>query len=54
MKSERVVNTSAMYLVYEASDGEQHFQLWSDVVESGTLTDPETGADMPIVGWSTK
>ena len=40
-----------MVLVYKSENGEFHTQEWQDLVESGTLIDPETGDDMEIVGW---
>lgn len=36
-------------VVYEDEQGNEHWQPVSDIVESGTLTDPETEDDMPIV-----
>ncbi|MFZ2237973.1 MAG: hypothetical protein WAV90_00360 [Gordonia amarae] len=48
------ISTSPMYLVYVDADGNHHTQPWGDVVDSGTLTDPDTGDDMEIVGWSTE
>lgn len=47
------VQHGSMWLVYEDENGEHHTQPWQDVVESGTLIDPESGADMTIVGWMT-
>lgn len=44
-------NTTHMHLVYRDSEGNLHEQPWQDVVEVGTLIDPETGDDMEIVGW---
>lgn len=37
-------------LVYRDSSGTQHRQMAADVVEVGTLIDPETGDDMEIIG----
>ena len=45
------INTGPMELVYQDSSGNLHSQPWSDLVESGTLIDPDTGDDMPIIGW---
>jgi hypothetical protein len=46
------VNQGPMWLVYVSEDGENHYQPWTDLVEAGTLTDPETGEDMQMVGWT--
>ena len=40
-----------MHLVYEDEEGNKHYQPWQDVVESGTLIDPEGDDDMQIIGW---
>ena len=45
------VNTGSMHLVYEDQEGNHHYQSWQDVVEVGTLIDPEDGDDMQIIGW---
>ena len=42
-----------MYLVYVDEEGIAHYQPWQDLMESGTLIDPETGDDMTLEGWST-
>lgn len=47
------MNTSDMWLVYVAANGDKHFQPWRDVTSAGTLIDPETGDDMEMVGWTT-
>lgn len=47
------VFTTEMELVYKDENGELHTQPWGDLVSSGTLTDPETGDDMDIIGWFT-
>ncbi|MGI6797942.1 hypothetical protein [Gordonia sihwensis] len=46
------INTTPMYLVYQDENGDHHSQPYKDVVQEGTLTDPVTGDDMPVVGWS--
>lgn len=46
------IRTGDMWLVYKDAEGNQHDQSWKDVVEVGTLIDPETGDDMEIVGWT--
>lgn len=38
-----------VWLVYEDSNGEEWTQPVSDLHESGTLCDPETGEDMVVV-----
>ena len=45
------MNTSDMWLVYIDGRGEQHTQHWNDIVDSGSLIDPDTGEDMDVVGW---
>ncbi|AWN04597.1 hypothetical protein PBI_GRAYSON_269 [Rhodococcus phage Grayson] len=47
------IRTDNMYLVYVDNNGQEHHQPWQDVVQSGSLIDPETGDDMDIVGWAT-
>lgn len=47
------MNTSDMFLVYRDETGILHTQHWSDLVEIGTLIDPDTGDDMELVGWTT-
>lgn len=42
---------SEVTIVYEDENGEQYTQPLTDIVESGTLTDPSTGEDLEIVGW---
>lgn len=51
--SDNTYNTSPMWIVYESSEGELFYQSYEDLVESGTLIDPETDEDMTIVGWTT-
>lgn len=48
-----IVNEGPMWLVYVREDGQNEYQPWTDVVEVGTLIDPETGQDMQMVGWTT-
>ena len=50
VKSE--INTTDMFLIYKADNGEHYYQHWMDVVNDGTLIDPETGEDMKVVGWT--
>ena len=40
-----------MYLIYLDSEDNRHEQWWTDVAEDGCLIDPETGEDMPLLGW---
>ena len=47
-------NTSPMWLVYEDAEGTGHHQPWNDVAESGTPIDPETDAEMDLIGWTTR
>jgi hypothetical protein len=47
-------NTSDMWLIYVDTNGDQHCQHWRDLVDVGTLIDPETGDDMDIIGWITE
>ena len=46
------IYTTPLWLVYEDETGTKHYQPYADVVSVGTLIDPETGYDMPIVGWT--
>lgn len=46
------INVSDMFLIYEGDNGEHYYQHWMDVVNDGTLIDPETGEDMKIIGWT--
>lgn len=48
----RRYSTSPAYLVYRDREDRTHFENIIDVPEIGTLIDPDTGDDMPIVGWS--
>lgn len=43
--------TEDMFLVYEMDDA-LISQPWTDIEQSGTLIHPETGEDLPLVGWS--
>lgn len=36
-------------LIYIDSNGQEHSQFVSELIESGTLVDPDTGDDMDIV-----
>lgn len=47
-----VIDPSFAYLHYLSEKGEPLEQPLSDVSDSGTLIDPETGDDLPIVGVS--
>lgn len=40
-----------LVLIYQDEDGGLHEQFAVDLVESGTLINPETGEDMDLVGW---
>ena len=46
--------TDRMWLVYVDENGRLHYQQWEDLVDCGTLIDPETQQDMEIVGWEPK
>lgn len=48
-----MIKTGGMWLVYVDAHGDNHFQPWQDLEESGTLIDPESGEDMEMVGWTT-
>ena len=48
------IYTTPLWLVYEDETGTKHYQPYADVTSAGTLIDPETGDDMPIVGWTDK
>lgn len=50
--SNEKVNVTDMFLVYEDDNGEHHYQHWEDVVDVGSLIDPDTGEDMKIIGWT--
>lgn len=41
-----------MWLVYRDADGALHYQPWEDLMEVGTLVDPQTDEDMEMVGWT--
>lgn len=45
-----MIEPTRVILVYQDEEGNHHEQPVSDLTESGTLIDPETGDDMPIVG----
>lgn len=47
------ISTKPMWVVYRAESGEYHYQPYTDLVDAGTLIDPDSGEDMPIVGWTT-
>lgn len=47
-------NTSEMYLVYRDESGSLLPQSWGEIVQNGTLIDPDTGDDLDIVGWTTE
>lgn len=44
-------NTDAMFLIYRDSEGRRFTQHWQDLIEMGTLFDPETGEDLELIGW---
>ncbi|BBY54004.1 hypothetical protein H7J07_05220 [Mycobacterium koreense] len=46
------MKTSNMWLIYEDSTGEKHYQPWQDVDTAGGLVDPDTDEDMELVGWT--
>lgn len=48
------MQTSDMFLVYRDHDNKVHWQHWSDLVQSGTLVDPDTGDDLEVIGWTTQ
>jgi hypothetical protein len=45
-------STSPAYLIYRDGEGRSHHQSWAGIEDQGALIDPDTGDDMPIVGWS--
>ena len=47
----RGYNTHGMELVYRDEYGTLYEQSWTDLQESGTLIDPETGDDLELIGW---
>lgn len=47
------MNTSDMFLVYRDAKGNFHKQHWSDVVEVGSLIDPDTEDVLELLGWTT-
>lgn len=54
MKDPWFFSSIPMWLVYEKdSEGTQAHQPYQDLVEAGTLIDPNTGDDLEIVGWTT-
>lgn len=40
-------------LLYRSESGEIYTQPLTDITESGTLTDPDTGEDMELIGYRT-
>lgn len=40
-----------LVLIYQDKAGNFYEQLATDLVESGTLINPETDEDMDLVGW---
>lgn len=47
-----MIHNSPMWLVYEDEQGNKHYQMWQDLTDVGTLIDPESGEDMPLIGWA--
>lgn len=46
-----VKDLDKLILVYRDASGEEHHQPASDLMEAGTLVDPETDEDMDMIGW---
>lgn len=51
MNNCKVNPIDTLILVYRGEDGTLHTQAAEDLVESGTLIDPDTGDDMDLIGW---
>lgn len=51
MDINNMVSIDKLVLVYESEGGELYRQPGADVVSVGTLIDPDTGDDMPLVGF---
>ena len=45
-----MVSPALVTLVYRDSEGNEHMQPVTDLVDVGTLIDPETGDDMEVYG----
>lgn len=41
----------SLVLIYQNENGDLFEQRATDLVSSGTLTDPETGEDLDLIGW---
>lgn len=50
----KLYTRTPMWLVYEDSEGTNHYQDHSLVVDQGTLVDPHTGEDMDVIGFVTE
>ena len=48
--TERIFNLDEITLIYISEDGHLYYQNASDLPESGTLIDPETGEDLELLG----
>ncbi|PDQ35501.1 MAG: hypothetical protein B5766_05395 [Candidatus Lumbricidophila eiseniae] len=44
-------NISQIVLIYKNDDDDTFEQPLSDLQTAGTLTDPETGDDLELIGW---
>lgn len=49
-ETKRIFNLDEITLVYISEDGQLYYQNASDLPESGTLIDPETGDDLELLG----
>lgn len=49
-RTERIFNLDEITLVYISEDGQLYYQNVSDLPDSGTLIDPETGDDLELLG----
>jgi hypothetical protein len=47
-----MINKGPMWIVYIDKAGDNHYQPWTDLQDSGTLIDPLTDEDMQLVGWT--
>lgn len=43
-----ILNPEQVELIYIDSNGQEHSQFVNDLVETGTLIDPDTGDDMDV------
>jgi hypothetical protein len=46
----QIFDLNKVTLIYKDESGQTHEQPLGDLVEVGTLIDPDTGDDMPVIG----